>query len=93
MLAVAGMKAYMPAFWALPSLFLTSVSAAGSIGLINSFGNLGGFVGPMLLGSIKQATNSYDTGRYALSALSAMSVILLLALPIQPSKGKESEHA
>ena len=41
-----GLKAYMPAFWALPSLILTESAAAGSIGLINSVGNLGGFVGP-----------------------------------------------
>jgi len=41
MLAFAGFKAYMPAFWSLPNLFLTEAAAAGSIGLINSVGNLG----------------------------------------------------
>jgi ACS family tartrate transporter-like MFS transporter len=80
----------MPAFWALPSLFMTNVAAAGSIGLINSFGNLGGFVGPMLLGSIKESTRSYDAGLYALAGLSGMSVLLLLALPLKTSKGKTS---
>jgi ACS family tartrate transporter-like MFS transporter len=90
MVAAAGIKAYMPAFWALPSLFMTNVAAAGSIGLINSFGNLGGFVGPMLLGSIKESTRSYDAGLYALAGLSGMSVLLLLALPLKTSKGKTS---
>ena len=52
-MALMGLKAYMPAFWALPSLILTESAAAGSIGLINSVGNLGGFVGPFLLGYIR----------------------------------------
>ena len=39
---MTGLKAYLPAFWSLPSLFLTEAAAAGSIGLINSVGNLGG---------------------------------------------------
>ena len=51
--ALMGLKAYMPAFWALPSLLLTEAAAAGSIGLINSVGNLGGFVGPSLLGYLE----------------------------------------
>jgi len=33
-------------FWAVPTAFLTESAAAASIGLINSLGNLGGFVGP-----------------------------------------------
>ncbi len=44
-IAATGMKAYMPAFWALPNMYLTAAAAAGSIGLINSVGNLGGFFG------------------------------------------------
>ena len=60
-LAMIGMKAYLPAFWALPSLFLTESAAAASIGLINSFGNLGGWVGPSVLGFVKQATGSTVT--------------------------------
>ncbi len=55
-MALMGLKAYMPAFWALPSLILTESAAAGSIGLINSVGNLGGFVGPFLLGYIETET-------------------------------------
>lgn len=46
MIAFAGFKAYMPAFWSLPNLFLAEAAAAGSIGLINSVGNLGGFLYP-----------------------------------------------
>ena len=58
-MALMGLKSYMPAFWALPSLILTESAAAGSIGLINSVGNLGGFVGPSLLGKLKDMTHSF----------------------------------
>ena len=58
-LALAGLKAYMPAFWAMPSLILTEAAAAGSIGLINSVGNLGGFVGPFVLGYVENMTHSF----------------------------------
>jgi len=92
MVAAAGMKAYMPAFWALPNLFLTSVAAAGSIGLINSFGNLGGFVGPSILGWIKESTKSYEWGLYALAGLSAMSVVLLLCIPLN-TETKATDHS
>ena len=49
-LAAAGIYGYFPGFWALPTSFLTGTAAAASIGLINSIGNLGGFVGPYLVG-------------------------------------------
>lgn len=62
MIATAGLKAYLPAFWSMPSIFLTSTAAAGSIGLINSVGNLGGFFGPWLLGWLKTNTGSYAVG-------------------------------
>ena len=52
-LAMTGLKAYLPAFWSLPTLFLAESAAAGSIGLINSVGNLGGFLGPSVLGLVK----------------------------------------
>jgi MFS transporter, ACS family, tartrate transporter len=80
MMAAGGMKSYMPAFWTLPNLFLTSTAAAGSIGLINSLGNLGGFVGPFALGYIKETTNSYDIGLYCLAGLGMLSATVILTL-------------
>src|SRR5262249_20592220 len=61
-LAVAGLKAYLPAFWTLPSLFLTEEAAASSFGLINSVGNLGGFVGPMALGWVEYRFHTFRPG-------------------------------
>ncbi|MDZ4405862.1 MFS transporter [Prosthecobacter sp.] len=82
MLAFAGFKSYMPAFWALPSLFLTESAAAGSIGLINSIGNLGGFLGPYVLGTVEKVTGSFVGGLYYLccSMLAAAAIIFSFGL-------------
>lgn len=82
MLAFAGFKSYMPAFWALPNLFLTEAAAAGSIGLINSIGNLGGFLGPNVLGTVEKLTGSFVGGLYYLcgSMLAAATIIFCFGL-------------
>jgi ACS family tartrate transporter-like MFS transporter len=56
MIIAAGIKAYQPSFWALPSQLLTETAAAASIGFINSIGNLGGYLGPKILGGVKDYT-------------------------------------
>jgi MFS transporter, ACS family, tartrate transporter len=80
MLVFTGIKSYQPAFWSLPSLFLTSTAAAGSVGLINSVGNLGGFVGPYFLGFVQKKTGSFVGGLYFLCCSMAVSVTILLLL-------------
>ena len=86
MMAFVGFKAYMPAFWSLPGLFLTEAAAAGSIGLINSIGNLGGFLGPYVLGKVQTVTGSFIGGLYFLSISMAVSatIIFLLRLEQKP---------
>jgi ACS family tartrate transporter-like MFS transporter len=78
--AAAGTAGYLPGFWALPTSFLTGTAAAASIGLINSFGNLGGFVGPFVVGFLSKRTGSYLGGilYLAISALIASFLILSL---------------
>jgi ACS family tartrate transporter-like MFS transporter len=78
--AATGLKAYLPAFWSLPSLFLTEAAAAGSIGLINSVGNLGGFVGPYMLGYIQKKANSFIPGILFLSISMAISATIVLMM-------------
>jgi ACS family tartrate transporter-like MFS transporter len=79
-IALLGLKAYMPAFWALPSLILTESAAAGSIGLINSVGNLGGFVGPYLLGKIETMTQSFLPGLMYLCISMVISATIIFTL-------------
>lgn len=87
-LALLGLKAYLPAFWALPSLFLTEAAAAGSIGLINSVGNLGGQVGPYVLGKLDVMTGSFQSGILFLCASMIVSATIVLMLGL----GGKAEH-
>jgi MFS transporter, ACS family, tartrate transporter len=82
MVIVAGIKAYQPAFWSLPSLFLTDVAAAGSIGLINSIGNLGGFLGPTILGGVEKVTGSFVGGIYYLAGSMAVCAAIIFRLGV-----------
>lgn len=80
MVAFAGIKAYLPAFWAMPNLFLAEAAAAGSIGMINSMGNLGGALGPMVLGFVERVTGSFVGGIYYLAASMAVSAVIIWCL-------------
>jgi ACS family tartrate transporter-like MFS transporter len=79
-----GLKAYLPAFWALPSLLMTSSAAAASIGLINSFGNLGGWVGPTVVGAVKGYYDKHKTGNegytYGLWYLAGSMLVAVLII-------------
>jgi ACS family tartrate transporter-like MFS transporter len=74
--AAIGIYGSKPAFWPLPSAFLTGAAAAGGIALVNSIGNLGGFVGPYVVGWIKDATGSFEAGLYFLAACALASALL-----------------
>ncbi len=86
---LTGVKAYTPAFWALPNLLLTESAAAGSIGLINSIGNLGGFVGPFVLGYVETQTHSYVPGLAYLCVSMMISATIILTLGLG-SRGTSS---
>ena len=82
MLALGGLKAYLPAFWTMPYLFLTSTAAAASIGMINSIGNLGGQLGPYVLGKVETVTGSFVGGLYflACSMMVCATIVFFLGL-------------
>jgi ACS family tartrate transporter-like MFS transporter len=78
-LAGAALHAYLPSFWALPTIALSESAAAASIGLINSVGNLGGFAGPFIVGYLSSRTHSFSAGLFCLlSALFLAGVLVLL---------------
>lgn len=79
-LATAGIYSFLGTFWSLPALFLTGGAAAVGIAVINSIGNLGGFVGPYMLGWFKDATGSMTAGLYFLSAFLFLTTILVLII-------------
>jgi ACS family tartrate transporter-like MFS transporter len=69
-----------PSFWALPTAFLTGSAAATAVGLINSVGNLGGFIGPYAVGYLKTSTGSYAAGVWVLAGCSFFAALLALGL-------------
>jgi MFS transporter, ACS family, tartrate transporter len=76
----AAYYAFHPAFWAVPTEFLSESAAAASIGLINSVGNLGGFVGPLILGYLVTRMKSFSVGLWYLVGSFFISGILMLAV-------------
>ncbi|MBI3880153.1 MAG: MFS transporter [Verrucomicrobia bacterium] len=89
MVAMGGLKAYLPAFWALPNLFLSSAAAAGSIGLINSVGNLGGFLGPWMMGKLQTMTGSFSGGLTCLSVSMLVTATLIFLLGLGKTEEKK----
>jgi MFS transporter, ACS family, tartrate transporter len=77
-LAAAGIWGALGPFWSLPTAFLTGTAAAGGIALINSLGNLGGFVSPMLIGEIRARTDSFALALFVLAAAPFLTGVLVL---------------
>lgn len=75
-IALSGLYSFKSPFWALPTLFLDRTTAAVSIAVINSIGNLGGFVGPSMIGVVKGNSQSAATGLLFLSALLAIAFLM-----------------
>ena len=71
--AAIGFKAASALFWPIPQGYLDARITAAVLALINSIGNLGGFVGPYAVGWIKDSTGSYEAGLYFLAACALAS--------------------
>jgi ACS family tartrate transporter-like MFS transporter len=82
-----GISAAKAPLWAMPSVFLSGAGAAAGIAMINSVGNLGGFVGPFVIGWLKNLTGSYSAGLYVVAATLAVSAIVTLMLSRQTRPG------
>ena len=80
--AVIGLSAARPAFYSLPSRYLTGIAAAGGMAFINSMGSLGGYVGPWMVGVLKDTTHSYAPGMLAMSASLALAALLTWGLAV-----------
>jgi nitrate/nitrite transporter NarK len=74
----------------LPTAFLTESAAAAAIGLINSFGNLGGFVGPYILGYVRTNTNSFSIGLVLLALSMLLGAACVLAVRHAAGAGQRS---
>ena len=79
-LATAGILSTFPLFWSLPTAMLGGAAAAAGIALINSVGNLAGFVSPYLVGAIKDASGSTTAGMLVIAASLVAGAVLTVAL-------------
>lgn len=80
-LATLGIMTTLPLFWSLPTAFLAGTGAAAGIALINSLGNLAGFVSPYLVGWLRDTTHSNSSGMYMLAGFLVLGAVLALSVP------------
>ena len=81
-LALVGITSARAVFWTIPTRFLTGVGAASGLALINSIGVMGGYFGPELMGSLKDATGGYLTGLLTMAGFLAASAVLAASLKL-----------
>jgi cyanate permease len=76
--AVAGINSFVATFWAVPSSFLTGRAAAGGIAMIVSIGNLGGFVGPYMIGYIRDYSQGFTAPLFAVGCFLLLGATLMV---------------
>ncbi|MCB2252267.1 MFS transporter [Pseudomonas chlororaphis] len=82
--AAIGFKSASALFWPIPQAYLDARIAAAVIALINSIGNLGGFVAPATFGVLEQRTGSIQGGLYGLAATSVIAAIIVFFARTRP---------
>jgi MFS family permease len=80
-LAAAGVLTCTALFWSLPTSLLSGTAAAAGIAVINSVGNLAGFLSPSLIGYLKDATHRNEYGMFALAAILLCGAVMVWTIP------------
>jgi len=81
-LSQIGQRAVMSVFWSIPPMLLAGTAAAAGIALINAIGNLGGAVGPSVMGWLRDATGAYTGGLLVLAGALVLEAILVMMLKL-----------
>lgn len=92
-LAAVGTYAPFGVWWSYPTTFLSGTAAAGAIGLINSCGNIGGFVGPYITGWIKTTTGNFTYAWVYLALSMTLAGLLILTFKKEQPLDKLDEAA
>jgi MFS transporter, ACS family, tartrate transporter len=79
-LSQLGQRSLLAVFWAIPPIFLAGSAAAAGIALINSLGNLGGAVGPTVIGALRGSSGNYTSGLLVLVVALVIEAILVAAM-------------
>jgi MFS family permease len=91
-LCAIGIFGALPVFWPLPSVFLTGTAAAAGIALINSLGNLAGFVAPYITGALTDATGTEKAGLWLVGLMMLGSAITVVALGTAPKAARSTSE-
>jgi MFS transporter, ACS family, tartrate transporter len=83
-LGASGTLAVLPIFWTRPAALLGGAAGAGAIALTNAVGNVGGFVGPYVMGSLREATGGFTGGLLVAACGVLMTGILTMLLSRRP---------
>ena len=81
--AAVGIWGTLGPFWAMSSQFLSGTGAAAGIALINSVGNLGGFLGPYLVGLVRSRTENFTVALLTLALFPLLGAIITSTLRVQ----------
>jgi MFS family permease len=84
--ALVGVTAARAIFWTIPTRFLTGVAAAGGLAFINSIGTVGGFVGPFMMGWLREFSGSYVVGLTAVAVIMIAATVASMSLKLVVSK-------
>lgn len=85
--SAAGIWSTLGPFWSLPTVFLSGTAAAGGIALINSVGNVGGLIGPTVMGVLKQRTQGFESGLVFLAGTLLIAGVLALSVAERDTRG------
>jgi len=77
-LALASYGSAYPVFWQIPMIVLAGTEAAAGIALINSIGGLSGWLGPIVVGWLRDLTGKTSSGLYVLASLEGLAALLIL---------------
>jgi ACS family tartrate transporter-like MFS transporter len=79
-LSAVGVLSAVPVFYTFPAAFLKGPAAAGGLALVNATGNIGGFVGPILVGWVAQRTGNPASGLLVIAAAVVIAPAIILSL-------------
>ncbi|ARP87869.1 MFS transporter [Bordetella genomosp. 9] len=82
-IAAFGIYGSQPVFWTMPGTFLTGGAAAAGIAIINSLANLSGFMGPSIMGWVKDATGSYTSGLLLAAGMAILATVVVASFGVQ----------
>ena len=79
-LAMLGLASMLGPFWTLATSRMSGIGAAAGIALVNSVGNIGGFVGPNIIGYVRETTHSFTAGLIVVGGVLVSGGLLVLTV-------------